>query len=95
MEEEPDFLSRLKDVHDFPCEFVFKVIGTNSPEFVSAVVQAALNVVGKDADIDVSTRESSRGNHTSVTMLVTVDSAESVVNVFDLLQSLEGVRYVL
>ena len=95
MDQDPDFLERLNSVHDFPCEFVFKVIGTNTPEFVSSVVQSTLIVLGKDANIDLTTRESSQGNHTSVTMVINVNDAESVVHVFRMLQSVEGVRYVL
>ncbi len=95
MTEEIKFLDRLKDVHEFPCEFVFKVIGDNSPEFVTTCVQGTINVLGPKASIDVKTRESSKGNHVAVTLLVVIDAAEHVLKVFEILQGIEGVKYVL
>ncbi len=95
MTEEIKFLDRLNDVHEFPCEFIFKVIGDNSPEFVTTCVQGAVNVLGPNTKVDVTTRESSKGNHVSVTLTVSIESAELVLKVFAILQGIEGVKYVL
>lgn len=88
-------LERLEDVHSFPGEYTFKVIGSNSPEFVSSVVQAAVNVLGKTADPDVDTRESSKGNHISVTLTVSVREAAVVMDVYDAFQEMEQIRFIL
>lgn len=88
-------LDRLNKVHTFPGPYIFKVIGHNSPEFISRVVQAALNVLGRGASPSVSTRESSRGKHLSVTLSVKVEDAESVLELYSVLQTLEGVRFLL
>ena len=95
---EPDnraeFLERLRDVHDFPGPFMFKVIGTNSDVFVAQVIQAVINVLGA-VEPELKTRESSGGKHVAVTVDVSVDSAEAVLDVYAAFQSVEGVRFVL
>ncbi|MGM0555774.1 MAG: YbeD family protein [Myxococcota bacterium] len=95
MSDREKMLERLEDVHSFPGEYTFKVIGSNSPEFVSQVVQAAINVVGKAADPDVDTRESSKGNHLSVTLTVTVQEADAVMDIYAAFQEMEEVRFIL
>src|SRR5690554_6741139 len=73
-----EFLERLRDVHDFPGPFMFKVIGTNSDVFVAQVVQAVINVLG-NVEPQVKTRESSAGNHMAGTVVVPVQKAEAVL----------------
>lgn len=88
-------LERLEDVHSFPGEYTFKVIGSNSAEFVSSVVQAAINVLGKGADPDVDTRESSKGNHISITLTVNVEEADIILDVYDAFQQMDEIRFIL
>lgn len=93
-EEKSELLERLQDVHDFPGPFMFKVIGGNSDDFVAQVVQAVINVLG-DVEPQIKTRESSGGKHVSVTVDVTVQSAEAVVDVYAAFQGVKGVKFVL
>ena len=95
MTKRSELLERLKDVHSFPGDYVFKVIGTNSDEFVSQVVQTVINVVGKQAEPDVSTRESSGGKHLSVTLSVHMQDAETVLDVYASLKEMEEARFIL
>jgi hypothetical protein len=88
-------LERLEDVHSFPGDYTFKVIGSNSPEFVSRVVQAAVNILGKSSDPDVDTRESSKGNHISVTLTVSVEEADVVLEIYDAFQAMDDIRFIL
>jgi hypothetical protein len=88
-------LERLEDVHSFPGDYTFKVIGSNSPEFVSRVVQAAVNILGKSSDPDVDTRESSKGNHISVTLTVSVEKADVVLEIYDAFQAMDDIRFIL
>ncbi len=94
MKEDREFLDKLDDIHEFPCDFFFKVIGDNSPEFVAQCVQGTVNVLGP-VSIDVKTRESSKGNHVSITLSAQLDSSELVLEVFKILQGIEGVKFVL
>lgn len=89
-----EFLERLRDVHDFPGPFMFKVIGTNSDAFVANVIQAVINALGP-VEPALKTRESAGGKHVAVTVDVSVDSAEAVLEVYQAFQAVEGVRFVL
>jgi putative lipoic acid-binding regulatory protein len=95
MTKQSELLDRLNDVHSFPGEYVFKVIGANSDEFVDGVVEAVSDVVGEDVDTEVSTRESSGGKHVSVTVIVNVPDAESVLEIYAGFQEIDDVRFVL
>jgi uncharacterized protein len=88
-------LRALNDVHQFPGPFTFKVIGENSADFVARVVQAAVVVLGPTAYPNVRTRESAKGNHQAVTMVVEVGSAEGVLDVYAALSGVSGVRFLL
>lgn len=89
-----EFLESLREVHDFPGPFMFKVIGGNSDAFVANVVQAVINALG-EVEPEVKTRESSGGKHVAVTVDVSVESAEAVLDVYSAFQMVEGVRFVL
>jgi uncharacterized protein len=88
-------LQALNDCHRFPGPFTFRVIGENSPEFVARVVQAAVLVLGPKTLPQVNTRESAKGNHQAVSLVVEVERAESVLDVYAALRSLVGVRLLL
>ena len=95
MANRDEILDRLNDVHTFPGSYVFKIIGENSPEFVTRTVQACLNVLGPNATPSVTTRESSGKRHVSVTVDAIVDDAEMVLRVYDILGKLDGVKFIL
>ncbi len=95
MSEHESFLARLEDVHEFPCDFVIKVIGDNDDAFVASVIQVSVNVLGRDSEPNVDTRESSGGKHISVTLTVAVTQAVEVVEIYTRLHKLEGVKFLL
>lgn len=95
MANRDEILERLNDVHSFPGNYIFKIIGENTPAFVTRTVQACLNVLGPHANPSISTRESSGKRHVSVTVDAVVDDAEMVLRVYDMLGKLEGVRFIL
>lgn len=86
---------RLTAVHSFPETYIFKVIGANTQDFVTRVVQAAINSVGRGHELDVSTRESSEGRHVSVTLSAHVEDAETVLDAYEMLHTVEGVRFLV
>ncbi len=86
---------RLIAVHSFPDTYIFKVIGDNSQDFVSRVVQAAINVMGKEQRLDVSTRSSSAGRHVAVTLSADVEDAETVLDIYEMLRVVQGVRFLV
>lgn len=88
-------LDALKQVHQFPGPYIFKVIGENSPEFLAHVVQIAVWVLGPRTQPAVSVRQSSGGKHQSITLKVRVSTAEGVLDVYEGLGTLAGVRFLL
>ncbi len=95
MSDRETILEKLHAVHDFPGKFLFKAIGPNNEVFIAQVIQSVINVAGPDSAPDVDTRVSAKGNHVSVTVNAMMDSAESVLEVYVLLQAIEGVTHVL
>ena len=95
MSTREEILDRLNDVHSFPGEYVFKVIGENTTEFVTRIVQACINALKPGATPGVRTRESSGGRHVSVTLTVQVEDAEEVLRVYDMMGKLEGIKFIL
>ena len=90
-----EMLLKLNDVHTFPGPYLFKVIGPNSDDFVAKIVQAVINASGPDLEHNVSTRESSGGNHMSVSITITAESAEHVMEVYEIFGSIEEIKYML
>lgn len=90
-----DLIDRLNAVHNFPEDYEFKVIGPNDVAFVARVTQTVVNVMGKDTDISLRTRESSSKNHLSVTVECKIEKAEQVIEIYSVLKQLEGVKFML
>jgi len=88
-------IETLEETHSFPCPYQFKVIGTNSEEFIAQVVQVGVNVVGADAEPEVTTRESSGGKYVSVSMELEVADAETILDVYERVRTIDEVKFVL
>ena len=95
MADRESTLEALNQVHQFPGPFTFKVIGTNSPEFVAQVAQAVVVVLGPKSLPEVTLRHSTGGKHQSITLVVRVQQAEDVLKVYECLGALGGVRFLL
>jgi putative lipoic acid-binding regulatory protein len=95
MSEREATLQALNELHQFPGDFMFKVIGENSPELIAAVVQVAVTVLGPSVTPAVTTRESAHGRHQAITMVVQVPSAERVLEVYAGLKGVAGVKLLL
>lgn len=75
----------LNSRHDFPCEFMLKVIGKDQDDFVQRVLDA---VGGEPA---YKTRATPNGKHIAITMEPIVESAEQVLELYARIQTVEGV----
>jgi len=93
--DEQTMIDRLNAMHTFPGTYIFKVIGENEPTFVSRVVQAAVNAIGSKGEVDVETRESGKGKHIAVTLSAEVQSPQMVLDIYELLRAVEGVRFMM
>lgn len=94
MSDRETFQKRLEAVHDFPGPYVVKVIGMNSENFVLQVAQAATLAMGSGERLTLRTRESKAGRHVSVTLIADVEDAEMVLGLYDLLGTVDGVRFI-
>jgi len=85
----------LNATHNFPCEFTFKAIGAANNEFVARVVSAVREGLGGQVEPSYFTRSTPQGRHVSVTVLVSIDSAEQVLFVYDRLRTVDGIVMAL
>ncbi|MCA1905633.1 MAG: DUF493 domain-containing protein [Desulfarculus sp.] len=86
-------LRLLERFHDFPGDYIFKVIGFGAEEFTAAVRQAAEAVLGPLADAggQLHSRPSRGGRYTAVSLEVKVVDARQVLEVYSALKRVQGV----
>jgi putative lipoic acid-binding regulatory protein len=84
-------LRLLERHHQFPGEYMFKVIGFAGEGFETAVRQAAQSVLGPLDQDALSRRPSRGGRYVSLTLEVEVAQAEQVLAVYAALKQVQGV----
>jgi putative lipoic acid-binding regulatory protein len=85
-------LELIESIHKFPGDFTFKIIGDSRSDFAADALNAALAALGRDRDVQHSSRQSAAGNHTSVTLSVPVKNGSEVHAVYQELLKIPGVR---
>lgn len=85
----------LESVHTFPGTYQIRAIGSVSDDFTSRVVGAAAGELAGPGEVDYSERFTPDGRHVSVTLDLTVQSAEQVLAIYRQLQAIEGLRFLL
>lgn len=87
-------IALLEARHQFPGPFEFRIV-TRPPD--RAIVLAALQAAAGSAERlhDVSERASCAGNYVSLRVLVTLDHASHVLDVYDVLKQVPQVVTVL
>ena len=80
---EQSFKERLDGYYDWPCGYVFKFIAPR--ERLGEVVALFAE------EVEVSTRESKKGNYVSVTAEVVVHGSDEVIAVYRRAGEIEGV----
>lgn len=85
--------THFDELLEFPCVFAFKVMGVASP----TLMQEVLTVIQKNApgDYAPTVRPSSKGTYHALNIPVTVNSKEQIEAIYNELNSLESVRYIL
>ena len=92
-----ELIEKLKDVHDFPCEYVFKAVGDNSEAFEKGVKGAISGHLSED-DLEtliMDRRESRGGKHVGLTVRVRGPDAKTVIDIHESLADVPGTRFVL
>jgi hypothetical protein len=85
----------LANNHLFPGEYTIKAIGSPEDDFVARIVSAAEEGLGRPSDVHHSTRLSAQGNHVAVTLELTVLTPDEVIAVYQALQVIKGLRFLL
>ncbi len=80
---------------EFPCDFGIKAMGESSDSFDVLVVSIIRKHVETIHEAAVSTKQSSGGKYTSVTVTVHVDSQVQLDTIYRELSSHELIKYVL
>ncbi|MCA9037525.1 MAG: DUF493 domain-containing protein [Planctomycetaceae bacterium] len=85
----------LESRHNFPCVFVFKVIGNTSDNFHARVVSIIRDEMQLEADPPHSYRAARNGKHISVTVEPVCESAQQVLAIYGRLTGMDGLVMLL
>ncbi len=88
-------IEALESVHTFPGTYQIKVIGDAANDFVGRVVAAVHEQLPTHSDLDYNVRESSGGRHVSLTLMLAVQTAEQVREIYARLGEIPGVTMLL
>lgn len=85
----------LDAVHQFPCEFLIKVIGASSDNFIQRVIAAVIALDILETDVTYTSRHTSGGRHTSVSLTLIAQSSQQVMDIFAAIRQVHGVVMVM
>ena len=80
---------------EFPCDFAIKVMGPSSDDFDSVVVGIIRQYIDDIKEGAVTTKQSSGGKFTSVTVDFYVESRQQLDAIYQALSEHEQVKYIL
>jgi putative lipoic acid-binding regulatory protein len=89
MDELPT-IELLENTHNFPCVYVFKVIGRAEGAFAARVVAAVREALGWEADPPFRVREAAGGRHVAVTLEPHLTTAHQVLAIYRRLRTTDG-----
>lgn len=84
----------LEAAHTFPGPYTFKVFGPNSDGFTESVRAAAVAAASTVA-VETTYRASANGRHVCVTLVITMDSADRVLDMYRALRAVKAVSLLL
>ena len=85
----------LESSHSFPGVYPFKVIGLADGDFPARVLAAAAEELATPSEIDHVVRVTPGGRHVSLTLNITVQSAEQVRSIYARIRDVEGLTLLL
>lgn len=88
-------IEALESVHTFPGTYHIKVIGDASDDLVGRVVAVVHAELPAHSDLEYNVRESSGGRHVALTLLISVQTAEQVREIYARVSEVAGVSMVL
>lgn len=88
-------IALLEDTHQFPCTYMFKVIGRADDNFIARVVALFRSELDLEFDPPYGVRQQSSGKHVAITVEPQVRDAEQVQALYRRLVALEGLIMLL
>jgi putative lipoic acid-binding regulatory protein len=88
-------IALLEQTHQFPCRYMFKVIGRVENGFVARVVAAVRDALDAGVDPPFSVRQTAGGRHVAVTVEPTVQTGRDVLAVYRRVRTLTGLVLLL
>jgi putative lipoic acid-binding regulatory protein len=85
----------LDRTHDFPTFYTIKAIGESASDFVSRVLLAARHSLAREVHMRHSVRSTARGAHVAVTLDIMVQSADEVLEVYEALEVVGGMKFLM
>ncbi|RUL89158.1 YbeD family protein [Tautonia sociabilis] len=80
----------LESVHPFPGSYQIRAIGSAEGDFEGRVVAAVREELAGPGEVDHSARYTKGGRHVSVTLDITVQSAEQVRSIYARIHEVSG-----
>jgi uncharacterized protein len=80
----------LASTHNFPCVYMFKVIGRSERGFAARTVAAVREEMAAEVDPPFRVREAAGGRHIAVTLQPTVATPQQVLAIYRRLRLLAG-----
>ncbi len=85
-------LDLLESTHPFPGIYQIKAIGSAEGDFPGRVVSAVLEELAGPSEVESTVRTTPAGRHVSVTLDLTVQTAEQVRAIYARLRTVDGLQ---
>lgn len=85
----------LESRHDFPCRYMFKVIGASADNFTARVVASVRDEMRLEADPPFSFRATPNGLHIAITLEPHCESSQQVLAIYSRLTGIDGLVMLL
>ncbi len=85
----------LESTHAFPGTFTWKVIGRSADGFIERILAEFREALDLEFDPPHTLRETSGGTHVSITIEPWVDTADTVLDLYDRLRNTDGLVVLL
>ena len=95
MDQEHLPIELLESVHSFPGPYQVKVIGSADDDFVDRVLAAVHGKIASPTHLEHTIRATPGGRHVAVTMVIQVETAQQVREIYAAVKDLKGLAYLL
>lgn len=78
-----------------PGKYEFKIIGDNSPEFLSRLTKLIENTLGSDRLLQITQRKSEEGKYIAYSLTTHIEVYEEIEKVYLSLKELKGTKFYM